>query len=177
MTDTQWPKFEVFLMEEPGDSPEHVGSVHAPDAEMALLNARDVFGRRPSCAGLWVAPSELVVFRTAAEMNADERTARSAGPEEPAYLVFRKRSHKGALELSDRLPGATPDDALRFAAALHQDKQTVMWAVAPEAAFVRSTDEERLAFFEPAVSKTYKTHSEYKPEARLLEIRRARGHR
>jgi len=176
MTDTQWPRYEVFMMEAPDDSPRYVGSVHAPDAEMALLNARDVFARRPSCAGLWVAPSKQVVFRTAAEGFDGEQIAAPTGEEDLPYLVFRKRSHKGPLELSDRFLAAGPADALRFAESLHQDEPTVMWAVAPENAFVRSSAEERPSFFEPALSKTYKTHSEYKTEAQMLHIRRAKGH-
>ncbi len=43
------------------DSPHlNCGSIHAPDGEMALLNARDVFVRRPDCVSLWVAPAARV---------------------------------------------------------------------------------------------------------------------
>jgi ring-1,2-phenylacetyl-CoA epoxidase subunit PaaB len=38
--DSQWPLWEVFV-QPPGAGPhEHAGSVHAPDAESALQNAR-----------------------------------------------------------------------------------------------------------------------------------------
>jgi hypothetical protein len=40
-------RFEVFQQERPGRPHRNIGSVHAPDVEMALLNARDVFARRP----------------------------------------------------------------------------------------------------------------------------------
>ena len=41
-----WPLWEVFVRSRRGLSHVHVGSLHAPDAEMALRNARDVYTRR-----------------------------------------------------------------------------------------------------------------------------------
>jgi len=57
MTDTQWPIWEVFVQEKQGAPHVHAGSVHAPDGELALLNARDVYARRPKVLSIWVAPS------------------------------------------------------------------------------------------------------------------------
>ncbi len=54
MTDTQWPTWEVFHQTKRGDPHEHVGSVHAPDRDMALQMARDQFARRLKCSSLWV---------------------------------------------------------------------------------------------------------------------------
>jgi ring-1,2-phenylacetyl-CoA epoxidase subunit PaaB len=52
--DTQGPLWEVFVQEEGGAAHVHAGSVHAPDREMALQNARDVYARRGRVAGLGV---------------------------------------------------------------------------------------------------------------------------
>ena len=44
MTDKkEWPLWEVFIRSQHGLSHRHVGSLHAPDAEMAIMNARDVY--------------------------------------------------------------------------------------------------------------------------------------
>jgi len=40
MIDTQWPVFEVFHQQARGEAHVHVGAIHAPDAEMALLLAK-----------------------------------------------------------------------------------------------------------------------------------------
>jgi phenylacetate-CoA oxygenase PaaH subunit len=56
MADTQWPVYEVFLQEKRGDPHVHVGAVHAPDPEMALILAKEQFARRGRCASLWVVP-------------------------------------------------------------------------------------------------------------------------
>ena len=39
---TEWPLWEIFIRGQHGLSHRHVGSLHAPDAEMAIKNARDV---------------------------------------------------------------------------------------------------------------------------------------
>jgi len=52
-----WPLWEVFVRTRGGLSHRHVGSVHAPDAEMALRHARDTYTRRMEGVSLWVAKS------------------------------------------------------------------------------------------------------------------------
>ena len=49
-----WPLFEVFVRSRRGLSHVHVGSLHAPDAEMALRNARDLYTRRGEGVSIWV---------------------------------------------------------------------------------------------------------------------------
>jgi ring-1,2-phenylacetyl-CoA epoxidase subunit PaaB len=60
MSDTQWPVFEVFHQSKRGEPHVHVGSVHAPDPEMALMLARDQFARRLDCTSLWVVRSDHI---------------------------------------------------------------------------------------------------------------------
>jgi ring-1,2-phenylacetyl-CoA epoxidase subunit PaaB len=52
-----WPLWEVFVRGKRGLSHVHVGSLHAPDAEMALRNGRDVYTRRQEGVSLWVVRS------------------------------------------------------------------------------------------------------------------------
>lgn len=49
-----WETYEVFHQKKRGDQHVHVGIVHAPNAEMALVFAKEVFGRRGVTANLWV---------------------------------------------------------------------------------------------------------------------------
>lgn len=55
-----WPLFEVFVRARRGLSHTHVGSLHAADANMALLNARDVYTRRQEGVSLWVVKSAAI---------------------------------------------------------------------------------------------------------------------
>ncbi len=52
-----WPMWEVFVRQNRGLSHIHAGSLHAPDAEKALQNARDVYTRRNEGVSVWVVPS------------------------------------------------------------------------------------------------------------------------
>ena len=62
--DTQWQLWEVFTQKSQGAPHEHAGSVRAPDAEMALMNARDVYSRRNEATNIWVVPAETITAST-----------------------------------------------------------------------------------------------------------------
>ena len=53
----EWPLWEVFIRGKHGLSHRHVGSLHAPDAEMAMRHARDVYTRRHEGVSIWVVRS------------------------------------------------------------------------------------------------------------------------
>lgn len=57
---SQWPLWEVFIRQKRGLSHVHVGSLHAPDAETALLSARDVYTRRVEGVSVWVVASTAI---------------------------------------------------------------------------------------------------------------------
>ena len=59
-TTHQWPLGEVFVRSKNGLAHKHVGSLHAPDSEMALKNARDVYTRRSEGISIWVVPSAAI---------------------------------------------------------------------------------------------------------------------
>ena len=67
--DTQWPLWEVFAQPSDGAPHEHVGSVHAADAETALQNARDVYARRNEGRNLWVVPTAAITASTPEDMG------------------------------------------------------------------------------------------------------------
>jgi len=173
MTDTQWPRFEVFLIEDDGKPAEHVGSVHAPDSEMALLNARDVFVRRPQCRGLWVAPAADVLIKTAQELtdSPPPRQSEPQGTDEERYLVFAKPNHREPLALAHCLSAQSPESALALALALSRTSDCPLWAVVPEAKLTRSGSNEVEAFFQPAETKHYKMHSDFPTGRQMKEIR------
>ena len=52
--------YEVFVRPRAGLGHRHVGSLRAPDAESALLHARDCFTRRREGESVWVVPAENI---------------------------------------------------------------------------------------------------------------------
>ena len=65
-----WPLWEVFLRAKGGLSHRHVGSVHAPDAELAVKHARDTYTRRMEGVSLWVVPSNAITASDPAQAGA-----------------------------------------------------------------------------------------------------------
>ncbi|MBC7412742.1 MAG: 1,2-phenylacetyl-CoA epoxidase subunit B [Bacteroidia bacterium] len=64
MSENQWPVWEVFIQATPGIPHKHAGNVHATDAEMALQNARDLYGRRNEGINMWVVPATAITAST-----------------------------------------------------------------------------------------------------------------
>ena len=60
MNRSEWPLFEVFIRSKQGLDHKHVGSLHAPDAKLALRMARDVYTRRNEGVSIWVVPSSAI---------------------------------------------------------------------------------------------------------------------
>lgn len=60
MADNTWPLWEVFIRSKQGLNHKHVGSLRAPDVEMAISNARDVYTRRLEGVSIWVVESKHI---------------------------------------------------------------------------------------------------------------------
>lgn len=55
------PLWEVFIRAHSGLAHKHCGSVHAPDATLALQAARDVYTRRGEAVSIWIVPSAAII--------------------------------------------------------------------------------------------------------------------
>jgi ring-1,2-phenylacetyl-CoA epoxidase subunit PaaB len=60
MAEAKIPLWEVFIRSRNGLSHKHVGSLHAPDATLALQAARDLYTRRGEGLSIWVVPSSAI---------------------------------------------------------------------------------------------------------------------
>jgi ring-1,2-phenylacetyl-CoA epoxidase subunit PaaB len=63
----EWPLWEVFIRSKQGLDHKHCGSLHAPDAKMAIRLARDVYTRRSEGVSIWVVPSNAITAADPAE--------------------------------------------------------------------------------------------------------------
>jgi ring-1,2-phenylacetyl-CoA epoxidase subunit PaaB len=74
--------WEVFHQEKRGKQPVHAGIVHASTAELALIVAKETFGRRGKTANLWIVKtSDVYTFHAEDEDIFDttpEKTFREA---------------------------------------------------------------------------------------------------
>lgn len=69
MSTPQTQLWEVFIRSRSGLAHRHVGSVHAPDTEMALQAARDVYTRRGEGLSIWVVPSNAITASDPADRD------------------------------------------------------------------------------------------------------------
>ena len=69
-TEKEWPLWEVFIRSKQGLDHKHCGSLHAPDANMAIGMARDVYTRRGEGVSIWVVPSNAISASDPAEREA-----------------------------------------------------------------------------------------------------------
>ena len=84
----EWPLWEIFIRSQHGLSHKHVGSLHAPDAEMAINNARDVYTRRTEGVSIWVVPSEDIVASTPSERGELFEPSNSKVYRHPTFFVI-----------------------------------------------------------------------------------------
>lgn len=184
--DTQWPRWEVFKQDSEKKPHQAVGSVHAADAEHALLMARTVFARRPNAVSIWVVAADAIRSWTAEELDGLDPSSGSAsggntsGSDSPAnfakpiapidsghlpnYLVVVKSSNRRSMTFGDvrfEVQGATSRAALDVALSqLANETVLALWLV-ESSAVVRSDPEVADQWFGPATDKTYKQQSVY----------------
>jgi ring-1,2-phenylacetyl-CoA epoxidase subunit PaaB len=83
----------VFLQARRRDAHVYVGDVHAPDAEMALLLAKENYTRRDPCVSLWVVPAREIraTASDAVEMfePATDKSYRFGGSYRQQQRVYR----------------------------------------------------------------------------------------
>jgi ring-1,2-phenylacetyl-CoA epoxidase subunit PaaB len=166
----------VFQQEAEGKPMLHNGSVHAPDIEMALLNARDVFARRPEAAVMWVAPADAIYSKTPEELeNPEWREDAPQGESGPGtYYVFAKLSQQAQCSHLGEVEADLPVAAMQAALSLFQGHKPLWWWVLPAKSVLGSTPDDAEPMFAPARAKTFKRQSEY-PVVTLMRELKARG--
>lgn len=65
-----WPLWEVFLRSKQGLDHKHCGSLHAPDGQLALQMARDVYTRRQEGVSIWVVRADQIIASDPADKAA-----------------------------------------------------------------------------------------------------------
>lgn len=175
MNDTQWPRFEVFLQETPGGPYGHTGSVHAPDAEIAILNARDVFVRRPECSSLWVAPANAIRGGTAEQLAARGSSAEKVPGPATDFLVFAKLEARGTLTHVGQVRAESEAEALREGARLAGTQAPLVLWVVPVDRVTASEADQADSLFTPALERPFRHQGFYPIHTALRRLRRGSG--
>lgn len=83
----QWPLWEVFVRSSRGLSHVHAGSLHAPDAELAVRNARDLYTRRNEGVSIWVVPASAITASDPGEKDAFFESAKGKDYRHATYYT------------------------------------------------------------------------------------------
>jgi ring-1,2-phenylacetyl-CoA epoxidase subunit PaaB len=187
--DTQWPRYQVFIQAEPGDPFLDAGTIHATDAEMALLNARDVFARRPGVHSLWVVPAGAIYSKTRQELKAEQKhsiteqnlAARQhlGQSESQAYSVCCKPKSAGTQTYLGVVEASSPEEAMQkaletFSAGLPEEKKPFAWWVFPSNLVVQNDPEDAGSLFTPALDKLFRQSTDFHVVTAMKKINESR---
>ena len=85
-----WETYEVFHQKKRGDQHMHVGIVHAPNPEMALLFGKEQYGRRGITANIWVVKTSHVFASEYEDQDIFETVPEKQYREAGGYKVMEK---------------------------------------------------------------------------------------
>jgi ring-1,2-phenylacetyl-CoA epoxidase subunit PaaB len=98
-----WETYEVFHQKKRGEQHIHVGIVHAPTPEIALLFAKEQYGRRRITSNLWVVKSSEVHASEYEDADIFESTPEKTYREASDYYVMdRIRKFQKEHDIQDR---------------------------------------------------------------------------
>lgn len=86
----QWQTYEVFHQVKRGMHHQHVGCVHAPNPEMAVLFAKEQYSRRGQCVNLWVTKSSNIFATDYEDADIFETTPDKFHRDPGSYKVMDK---------------------------------------------------------------------------------------
>lgn len=96
-----WESYEVFHQKKTGTFFAHVGSLDAPNKEMALILAKEQYGRRQKTTGMWVVKTTDIFGLEATEMDIFSTTPEKSHREATDYKVrdkitaFKNKNNNG----------------------------------------------------------------------------------
>ena len=189
----QFGTYEVFHQKKEGAPFVYVGPVHAPEADVAFLFAKEQYSRRFACTGLWVVPTAAITVTAyvgdqesaydtlpllpvsqappagAADDTAAEAAAYAAGEED--YDIFHLKKRGKAHQHVGKVRAATPADALQVAKAAFGEQRPVVNVWAVRAADVLRSDEADRDIWTTTPEKKYRDAISYKVQDRIEKFK------
>lgn len=173
----QFGTFEVFVKARGGKPFQHEGIVHAPDAEMAFVLAKETFTRRFTCVSLFVADTRQIFVSPLTEGSQSVFDILSGPPGDPAlptepYEVFhlykrgKQHVHAGTVNAS------SPIEAMQVSRSLQESKTVYsVWVI--RMADIRFTRPDEEDMWETLPEKKFRDAVEYKGGDRLKTFLRS----
>ena len=189
----QFGTYEVFHQKKEGAPFVYVGPVHAPEADVAFLFAKEQYSRRFACTGLWVVPTAAITVTTyvgdqesaydtlpllrnnpqpnpgAADDTAAEEAAYAAGEED--YDIFHLKKRGKAHQHVGKVRASSPTDALQVAKAVFGEQRPVVNVWAVRAADILRSDDADRDIWTTTPEKKYRDAISYKVQDRIEKFK------
>lgn len=164
-------RYLVFEQPKEGKPFQLAGSVHVPDPELALQNARDVFSRRPGQVNLWVAPADFLFSKTKEELENYRELSPKNDDELKVYRVFQKNQQRGVHTYVGEINARSPELALHAALDGFANERTLVWWLIPDHSFTETDPAEGESLFTPAESKPFRHATDFKVVTLMRELK------
>lgn len=173
MPDTQWPRYYVFEQPDEQGPLIHAGSVHAPDREMALLTARDIFGRRPMRTTMWVVRDRNIFSKTREEIDQRNPLVREKKGEQTVkqFHVFIKTSHKGVCVRAGEVRGTDYEDAFEKAQTAFSEPKVLLWWIICDDDVIRTDPADDPVLYGSSPGKDYRHESHYPVRTMMMQLK------
>jgi len=186
----QFQTFEAFHQKKEGAPFVYVGPVHAPEADVAFLFAKEQYSRRFACSGLWVVPTAAITVtdyvgdqesaydtlpllpKTTAP-NVDEsvleEAAYAAGEED--YDIFHLKKRGKAHQHVGKVRAASPAEALQVAKAVFGEQRPVVNVWAVRSADILRSDADDRDIWSTTPEKKYRDAIAYRVQDRIEKFK------
>ncbi|MEK6222542.1 MAG: hypothetical protein N2D54_09885 [Chloroflexota bacterium] len=173
MSDSQLPRYMVFQQMAQDKPFVHNGTVHAPDLEMALLNGRDVFVRRPNAVGMFVVAESEIYARSLEELEKgdDGKAAAISGGITQTYSVFGKISEIGQCQSIGEVDAQSPRQAMQSAIKIFAESKVLLWWVFPALKALHSVGTDEDSMFKPVLEHRFKDQAHYHVMTLMRQIK------
>jgi ring-1,2-phenylacetyl-CoA epoxidase subunit PaaB len=111
-TNSHLVTWEVFHQEKRGKQPVHVGIVHAPTPEMAMIFAKEQYARRGKTTNLWVVKTSDVYTFSCEDEDIFETTPEKTF-RDPAFYRVRERIEAYQAKNKDLSPTLSKGEGVK----------------------------------------------------------------
>lgn len=169
----QWQTYEVFHQRKADDVHVHVGAVHASNADVAFLFAKEQYARRLQCYNLWVAKTaDIFAFNMEKNQN-DNFVSEDVPPHaEIAYDIFYQHHRGEHPKYTGTVLATHPEKAIQTAQQQFGKETFMIWAIPQDKIYKQPTEQAEMYTYVP--KKSYRDATGYKVMAKLNKIRKAR---
>lgn len=191
----QFETYEVFHQKKEGAPYMYVGPVHAPEADVAFLFAKEQFSRRFACTGLWVVPTAAITvtayvgdqesaYDTLPLLHAAIQPVLAAGPaddtaaEEASYAaseedydIFHLKKRGKAHQHVGKVRASSPAEALQVAKAVFGEQRPLVNVWAVRAADILCSNDEDRDIWTTTPDKKYREAISYRVQDRIEKFK------